>query len=70
MFLYCICVTIKCADTGCVPTEFGVIVSAAAFADGFLNVKTEFIAVVCTIAIPIICEVPVAPIFPGTPCIP
>jgi len=51
---------IRCAETGRVPPASGVIVSAAALPAGFLTVRIELMTVVVTIAIPIICEAPVA----------
>lgn len=42
------------AETGSVPPDIGVIVRAAALSAGFLTVNIEFIAVVSTIATPII----------------
>ena len=50
----------RCAETGRVPPASGVIVKAAALSAGFLTVNIESTEVVVTIAIPIICEVPVA----------
>jgi len=50
----------RCAETGRVPPESGVIVNAAELPAGFRTVKIEFIAVVVTIAMPTICEAPVA----------
>lgn len=42
------------------PPAFGVIVNSVAFSAGFLTVNIEFSEVVVIIAVPIICEVPVA----------
>ena len=50
----------KCAETGLVPPASGVTVKAVALPVGLRTVKTEFSAVVSIIAIPTICEVPVA----------
>jgi len=50
----------RCAETGRVPPASGVIVIAAELPAGFRTVKIKLIAVVVTIAIPIICEAPVA----------
>ena len=50
----------RCADTGRVPPERGVMVSAVAFPVGLRTVRIELTSVVVTIAMPTICEVPVA----------
>jgi hypothetical protein len=50
----------RLAETAPVPPAKGVIDNAAAFPAGFLTVKIEFITVVDTSTIPIICEAPVA----------
>lgn len=50
----------RCAETGRVPPASGVIVNAAALPAGFLTVKIESVTVVVTIAMPTICEAPVA----------
>ena len=63
-----ICVITRCADTERVPPARGVMVSAAAFPAGLRTVRTEFVAVVVTTAIPTICDVPVAPIGHRGPC--
>ena len=51
---------IRCAETGLVPPASGVIVSAVELPVGFLTVRIELTDVVVTIAIPMICDVPVA----------
>lgn len=55
-----ICVITRCADTGLVPPASGVMVNAVELPAGFRTVSTELITVVCTRAMPTICEVPVA----------
>lgn len=60
VFFYWIWIITRWADTGRVPPESGVIVSAVEFPEGFLTVNIELTDVVVTIAVPIICEVPVA----------
>ena len=44
------------ADTGCVPPAEGVTVSDVSFSTGLRTVRTEFVAVVVTIAMPTICD--------------
>ena len=51
---------VRWAETGRVPPDKGVIVTAAAFPAGLRTVRTEFTDVVSTSAVPTICEVPVA----------
>ncbi len=58
--LYCICRMTKCAETGRVPPAKGVMVSAAGLLAGFRTVRMELMVVVSTIAMPAICEAPVA----------
>ena len=60
LFRYDNCVMIKCADTERVPPASGVIVKAAAVPAGLRTVRTEFVVVVSTSAMPTICEAPVA----------
>lgn len=56
IFNHCNCVITKCAETGLVPPASGVMVNAVEFPAGFRTVKTEFITVVVTKAIPTICD--------------
>ncbi len=50
----------RCAETGRVPPASGVIVNAVELPAGFRTVRIELITVVVTIAMPTICEAPVA----------
>ena len=50
----------RCAETGRVPPARGVMVSAVELPAGFRTVRMELMTVVVTMAIPVICEAPVA----------
>ena len=50
----------RCAETDSVPPARGVMVKAVELSAGLRTVSIEFMTEVCTMAIPTICEVPVA----------